>query len=88
MMIMYSVAVAFQSVCLHSVTLYLYYSISAPVEYTFSISGETSRNRLVNHNFEQETLIRRNKTSFRKAGTRTVIAIKIFVPELELEQRF
>lgn len=37
---------------------------SAPVERTFSISGESSRgkrNRLVDHNLERETLMRKNK---------------------------
>ena len=37
---------------------------SAPVERTFSISGEASRgkrNRLADHNLERETLIRKNK---------------------------
>ena len=37
---------------------------SAPVERTFSVSGEASRgkrNRLADHNLERETLIRKNK---------------------------
>ena len=37
---------------------------SAPVERTFSVSGEASRvkrHRLADHNLERETLIRKNK---------------------------
>ena len=37
---------------------------SAPVQHTFSVSGEASRrkrNRLADHNLERETLIRKNR---------------------------